>query len=97
MECALLGEIVAHTDKTDPWWVKRNEHPVAVHDHRHGACDLSAVPPLHALHRRDQGNCYWDADWYRPEFGCGCYHCRPGDYGARRRELRAPRASDFDS
>lgn len=48
---------MSRTDRTKPLWVRQIEHgPRALHDHRHGACDLPPAPS-----RTDQPTrCRWE-------------------------------------
>jgi hypothetical protein len=61
--------------------VKVNEHPVAIHDHRNGICDLPKdyMAQHHANEGWVHGRCHWDGDFGHmpPSFWCNCTMCRP--------------------
>jgi hypothetical protein len=78
---------VSRTEKTQPHWVKRFEWYREVHNHIKGYCDLPESP-------RAQGNgwpqnwrvaCYYDCDWDKPIYRCGCGMC---GYPSRSKQLR---------
>lgn len=82
---------MSKTDKTKPWWVKVIESPVEVHDHANGQCEIAGKRPSpETIGGRRRGKCYFDTDWWRPEFRCGCELCGipQSERRKRRRENR---------
>lgn len=73
---------MSKTDKTRPWRVKMMEHPREIHDHRNGKCEIADGTSTGGW--TPEGQCHFDADWWRPEFRCGCKLCKAGYYGGRR-------------
>lgn len=84
---------MAHTDKTDPFWVNiatgyyKSEE---IHDHRFTECDL---PPLRDRTRTEgwhgQTTCYWNFVWDGRQV-CACYMCHSmyfETYNVKYREL----------
>ena len=86
---------MSKTDKTRPWNVKASEHPREFHDHRDGVCDIKGLAPtarnIGIRGSFGHGRCHFDAQWFRPEMGCGCAWHGPDGYGTprRRRERHA--------
>lgn len=76
---------MSRTDKTRPYWVKLQEHPVEHHDHRDGVCDLASGRATARDHGWKRGKCYIDADWTRSEFRCGCSMCDADAYQVPRK------------
>lgn len=67
---------MSRTDKTKPWWVKAAENPVEVHNHANGRCEIAGRRPSpKTIGWRRDGKCYFDTDWWRPEYRCGCELC----------------------
>jgi hypothetical protein len=84
---------VSRTDKTKPWRVRVAEHhPIAIHNHEHGTCDLPPSPLTGHLGVYTRGRCTW-SDWYLSYdgccHGCGCRLCT--SYYWRREERRSSR------
>jgi hypothetical protein len=84
---------MAHTDKTDPFWVNiatgyyKSEE---VHDHRFSECDLpSRWDRLRTEGWHAETQCYWNFVWDGRQI-CACsmchgaYHGQYGEYSARR-------------
>lgn len=65
---------MSKTDKTRPWWTKR-EHLLEVHQHEDGTCDIAGQRPSRSTTGWRRGRCYFDARWYEHTFWCGCELC----------------------
>jgi hypothetical protein len=84
---------MSRTDKTKPWRVRVAEHhPIEIHNHERGYCDLPPSPLHGALGVWTAGRCSW-SDWYLNYdgccHGCGCRMCT--NYNGRRAARRRSR------
>lgn len=67
---------MSKTDKTKPCWVKVAENPIEVHNHANGRCEIAGKKPNpKTIGWRRYWKCYFDTDWWRPEYQCGCDIC----------------------
>lgn len=75
---------MAHTDKTDPFWVRISTGYLKskpVHRHEDGYCDLIALKDW----GRDSSKCYWEFVYDgRNVCACNLCHGAYGEYSARR-------------
>lgn len=71
---------MSKTDKTRPYHVKAADHIRERHNHTDGVCDIAGLPPVAQNVWRSgvrRGQCYYEYEWWRPEFRCGCATCSP--------------------
>lgn len=85
------GDRVARTDRDRPYWVKILEHPLEVHNHENGICDIAGMQPTRENIGWRGGRCYYDGDWGNPEVGlwCGCPYCRGALWSSDRQGRQA--------
>ena len=81
---------MSRTDKTDPWWVKKNRYGIEHHNHENGVCDGVDNVTSNGWWSVDCGKTF--ADSWRGEYYNYCVGPMPKD--ARRHDRKQRRAAD---
>lgn len=79
------------TDKTAPYWRKVAGHPIEVHNHENGVCDIAGHRPDRETVGWRGGRCHFEGDWSDHIYWCGCDLCGHGPEENRRRRAEGQR------